>query len=660
MRTGKVLGFAIGGVAALVALVLVAVLLFVHPNEYRGRIEAAVKDATGRSLTLQGDIHLSVFPWIALEFGPATLGNPPGFDGAPFLQVRHAAVRARLWPLLLGRLEMGGLDLDGLDVHLARDARGRGNWESTAAGETATSTAPGATHAPAVELARLGAVRVRDARLTFENYTVEQIQFESGPFGGSGVVPVALQFTASRGVAGESATFNGKLAVSRFAGGRVRLEAVALSGVFYRVAPLPRIEWSASIPRLDLDAGSPRVDLPAFNAVFASAQVGGSLTAIKADAGWHANGMLTLEPLVVRELLPRLGLAPVRTRDPKALAQVSAKIPFVVGDEEVRFDKLDVVVDDTHVSGSVQASLAAVPAIRFALQADQLVLDRYLAPEEAPVVTPPAKSAPPSRPLAGRDVEGTLKVAALSLAPLDLHDLTVKVAIHDGVARFHPLEAAVAGGRYTGDIGYDQRGAVPVLSLDEHLADADVGALPQLKSKRVRLSGRAAVNLKATARGEGVDDFMKTLTGRADLRLANGAIEGVDLGFELARADALLKRTAPPTPSGARRTAFDVFKVSAEIANGIAITRDLTVAASGLKVSGAGSANLPAKTLDLDVLVATPSLGGVAGLEVPMKVSGPFADPSIRPNIEALAKSRLKDKLKDVLKDKLKDLFGKP
>ncbi|MDB6085412.1 MAG: AsmA family protein, partial [Gammaproteobacteria bacterium] len=72
MRTGKTLGMIIGGLIALMVIALLAVWLLVNPNDYKPRIAAAVKDATGRELVLQGDIKLSVFPWIALELGPAS------------------------------------------------------------------------------------------------------------------------------------------------------------------------------------------------------------------------------------------------------------------------------------------------------------------------------------------------------------------------------------------------------------------------------------------------------------------------------------------------------------------------------------------------------------------------------------------------------------
>lgn len=49
------------------------------------------------------------------------------------------------------------------------------------------------------------------------------------------------------------------------------------------------------------------------------------------------------------------------------------------------------------------------------------------------------------------------------------------------------------------------------------------------------------MNLKATARGAALDSVMQSLNGHFDANLAEGALEGVDLGYELARAQALAK-----------------------------------------------------------------------------------------------------------------------
>src|SRR5450631_3726658 len=122
MRTSTILASLVGGIIALVAAALLAVALWVHPNDYKARIAAAVEQSTGRELVLTGDIRLSVFPWVALELGPATLKNPPGFGEEAFLSFDRASVRVRWWALLARRLEMVRVELDGVDVRLRRNA----------------------------------------------------------------------------------------------------------------------------------------------------------------------------------------------------------------------------------------------------------------------------------------------------------------------------------------------------------------------------------------------------------------------------------------------------------------------------------------------------------------------------------------------------------
>ena len=129
MRALKLTGIVLGVLVALIALMLIGVRLFVNPNDFKGRIEKTVKDQTGRELHLPGDIKLSVFPWIALELGPVSLSNPTGFPAEPFIQVKHLALRVRLLPLLHKELNVGRIDIDGLDLRLLKNAQGKGNWE---------------------------------------------------------------------------------------------------------------------------------------------------------------------------------------------------------------------------------------------------------------------------------------------------------------------------------------------------------------------------------------------------------------------------------------------------------------------------------------------------------------------------------------------------
>ena len=100
--------------------------MFFDPNDYKDRITAAVQDSTGRTLSLPGKLKLSVFPWIAVETGEASLGNPQGFGDEPFLTLKRARMSVKLMPLLRKQLEVGREEIDGLDLKLKQNPEGTG------------------------------------------------------------------------------------------------------------------------------------------------------------------------------------------------------------------------------------------------------------------------------------------------------------------------------------------------------------------------------------------------------------------------------------------------------------------------------------------------------------------------------------------------------
>ena len=109
----------------LIAVALAGVVMFVDPNDYKDEITAAVQDATGRELTLAGDLELSVFPWLGLSLGGAQLSNAEGFGDVPFAKVAGVDIGVNLLPLLQKRLEMKTIRLHVLQVQLAKNADGR-------------------------------------------------------------------------------------------------------------------------------------------------------------------------------------------------------------------------------------------------------------------------------------------------------------------------------------------------------------------------------------------------------------------------------------------------------------------------------------------------------------------------------------------------------
>jgi len=662
MRTVRIVAGLVGGIVALFIAVLLAVWLLVNPNDYKGRITTAVKEATGRELVLTGDIKLSVFPWVALGLGPASLGNPPGFGTEPFLAFKHAAVRVKLFPLLAKRLEMDRVVLDGLDLRLVKNAQGVGNWENfgrkTGAGaESDQSGGP---------LPELAGIAVTNGRVSYQGMVVEHFNLETGAFGASGVTPVSMSFDANRGVAGESVTLNAKFTLSgELQRKRVKLEAVNFNGLLSQPGDGSPAHWELHAPSVDVDLMAQTAAVPGFDAGYSSAHVSGKLEATKIIDDLSVTGSVSLAPVVLREFAPRLGIVLPKTRDPKAFEQFSAGSDFSYGGNGVQLEKMLVTLDDTHLKGSV--ALTGEPrVVKFALTVDQIDVSRYLPAEGAAESSPPKTGAAGSAPgtEAGSSklptMDGTLSVASLHFSPLNFSNVRLTLASKDGVAHLFPSLAQIDGGSYSGNITVDQRGAVPSLSMDEHLSGVDMAQLMAGTSYKGRVSGRGTVNVKATARGAALDAVMQTLNGHFDANLANGALEGVDLGYVIGQAQALMNHGSAPAESRPPRTKFDAFKMSAEITNGVAKTTDLVISSPVLRVTGQGSANLVNKGVDFQMLASVLKAPGASVADIPVKVGGTYVDPTIRPDVEALAKGQLKDKIKDVLKKNgLEGLFGK-
>jgi AsmA protein len=188
-------------------------------------------------------------------------------------------------------------------------------------------------------------------------------------------------------------------------------------------------------------------------------------------------------------------------------------------------------------------------------------------------------------------------------------------------------------------------------------------------AKTQRVSGHGTVTTNLTAQGLGGDALMKTLNGRITANVADGAVEGLDLWFEVNRAKALFQKQAPPAGQSSGRTKFDAFQGSADITNGIAKTTDLNIASQNLRVTGQGTTNLVTNAIDYQIkatlykdapTTTAAAAGGETLLEVPLNVTGTTNKLNVRVDLEAMAKSRAQQELNKnggKLLDKLKGIF---
>jgi len=149
------------------ALALLALLAFVatfDANNYKPEIIEQVEKATGRSFTIDGDIALSVFPWVGLTVENAALGNAKDFKADQFAAIKQLDVKVNVLPLIKKEVQINTIRLHGLNVSLEVAKDKSNNWSSLAQQKPA----------PADEAPVADVTKEADAEAPAEQTTAEQ------------------------------------------------------------------------------------------------------------------------------------------------------------------------------------------------------------------------------------------------------------------------------------------------------------------------------------------------------------------------------------------------------------------------------------------------------------------------------------------------------
>ena len=109
--------------------VIAITLVNFDPNNYKDTIASKVKEETGRNLSINGDINLTLYPWLGINIEGVQLSNTNSFDSTLFLEAKTFKARAKLLPLLRKELEMDTLILHGVKLNLITNAKGENNWD---------------------------------------------------------------------------------------------------------------------------------------------------------------------------------------------------------------------------------------------------------------------------------------------------------------------------------------------------------------------------------------------------------------------------------------------------------------------------------------------------------------------------------------------------
>lgn len=317
----------------------------------------------------------------------------------------------------------------------------------------------------------------------------------------------------------------------------------------------------------------------------------------------------------------------------------------------------------------------------FEASIDKLNLDRYLGAEKPAPATAqksPSKTASDTpvdlSALKGINAKGKVQVGALEVRGLKLADLNAQINAANGRVAVAPHSAKGYDGTISGEVVVDaNRNQV---TLKEKLAGISVGPILRDFAEQDRLEGKGDITLDVTTAGASVNAMKRALAGTAKVHLRDGAVKGINLGEIIRKARSALGSQSAATGQSAgdksQKTDFSELSASFTIKNGVAHNEDLAAKSPLFRLGGAGDINIGTSSLNYlakaSVVATAEGQGGrdrdqLAGLTVPVKLSGPFDDLKYDVDYRAMAgaavKSQVGEKVKERVGDRLKGLLGR-
>nr|VFJ51790.1 MAG: AsmA protein [Candidatus Kentron sp. FM]VFJ52215.1 MAG: AsmA protein [Candidatus Kentron sp. FM]VFK09341.1 MAG: AsmA protein [Candidatus Kentron sp. FM] len=553
----KAIGILIAIIVIFFAAVAIIVPIYFHPNDYKDEIAAFVQDKTGRELAIEGDIVLSVFPWLAIELGALELGNAPGFPDGKFARLEKMEIGVKILPLLSKHLEMRKVTVHGLELNLAKDKDGRTNWADLAGsqGEQEEEQAKDEPEESAQEegmfpLAALGVggLDIRDGALewhdaqTNQHYELKGLTIETGeivPDTTNGLaieepldVKISFDFEGNspplRGHAATETKLTADLAAGTYRlsdwkvttnltgvpapNGKVTLEidTDASADLAKQIIELSKLHVTTkladpSLPggKLDLDvttdvsADLAKQTLHARDLRIATGRItaNGAIDVSRLMENPAFKGNIELARFNPRALLAELGQQVPETADPNVLTSASVVAGLQGTADRIQLQPLTVRLDDITLNGQVKVANFSSPAIGFDLEAAAINADRYLPPAEAQAQ---GKQPAPATP-------GAAASGASSQLPFDtLRNLNV-----DGKARIGKLTLAKL---HLSDIAL----AVKAKGGDVRIAPVKVNLYQGNYAGNIRIDARtdkARVSLDEKLTGVQIGSLLRDLQG---------------------------------------------------------------------------------------------------------------------------------------------------
>ncbi|PPD47793.1 MAG: AsmA family protein [Methylotenera sp.] len=346
--------------------------------------------------------------------------------------------------------------------------------------------------------------------------------------------------------------------------------------------------------------------------------------------------------------------------------------------EKLALSGLNVKFDDSQIKGGLGISHFSKPLYTFDLDIDQLNLDKYIIASDKPAETKANTGDAPIdlSALKALNANGSIRIGNLRYGKTKASNVRVDLKAANGIATIAPLSANLYQGSMNGSLSVDARNT-PSIAFKQDMKGIAIGPFLVDAINNDMLDGKGTLNVDVTASGSTVGAMKKALNGKSSLQLADGAIKGIDIAGTIRNAKSKLNVLKGQSSIGAdqtQKTDFSELSASFDIKNGVAHNEDLAMKAPILRLAkgdSRGDVDIANETINYlakpTIVKSIKGQGGadldaLAGVSIPVKVTGTFSAPKYGVDFAslgtAIAKSNLLDKVGGDKAGAVKSLIG--
>ncbi len=703
----------------LLALVLLALLAFVvtfDANNYKPQIIEQVENATGRTFSIDGDINLSIFPWIGLTVEGVALGNEKGFKAKTFAAIKQLDIKVNVLPLLKKEVEINTIRLHGLNVSLEVAKNKTNNWSSlaqasadTAAAddakklEKATETKPQQNTdekaASPLQALKIEGFEFVDAVISYDdrssntkamvselNLTTSAITFDE---------PIDVAFGAR--IENNQPKIDTRLKLRTQLTINKDLTVFDLRDFVFTILAdanefIPQPEKIEIKSDINVSMTTQRVAIKQLQLSALGTTTVADITILQFMKTPVIQGSIEVQPFNAREVAKRVAVELPAMAKADALNRVAIKAQIKLQGEKLQANDFALTLDDSTMSGWIHVLNLSKQQLRYELAFDHLNINNYLPPEPAvakkPEATKNAASAAntattteaaasgnekielPVEMMSQLDIEGDFKIAELTAKEYQIKQFLMTLKAHKGEINIQPLSLQVLQGQVNAAVKVNVQKTTPAYGIKLNVKQIQIGPVANpflvgmMGEKPIEMEG--AVNLKMAVKTSGntVNQLKQTSKGQIVFDMKKTAVRGFDPEFYMRSSVANyvdskgfgMSEAIMGSYKPREVTVFDKIHSTINLAKGKARTNDFLMSAERVKVTAKGYVDIMQNKLDVTSSVSLPRGKTVAEkiLDEPVfvRVYGPFDALQYKLDTNKLKKSTT-DVLKKAAKEKL-------